>query len=133
MPELPPDPRAEIDARIKHFKKQTQKLNLEFLEAQEELARATQAVRQGASGQAPVAISGPTAAPMGATTPLRSGVVTVAAFSGGVGWALHTPNGELWFDTRDHAITYAREVFAECEVEVQLPDGTTVHVSQLES
>ena len=46
MSDLPPDPRAVIDARIHHYKKETQKLNAEFLEAQIELERAREAVRR---------------------------------------------------------------------------------------
>jgi hypothetical protein len=41
MSELPPDPRAVVDERIQRFKKQTQRLDAEFLEAQAELARVT--------------------------------------------------------------------------------------------
>jgi hypothetical protein len=122
MPDLPPDPLAEIDARINHFKKQTQKLSLEFLEAQAELERAQRAVRQGSSGVSP---GRPSATP-------RQGIVIVSPFAGGVGYSLHTANGPLWFDTRPHAIEYAREVFPECEIEVVLADGTVVHVSQLQ-
>ena len=50
MSDLPPDPRAVIDARIHHYKKQTQKLDAEYLEAQLELERAKEAVRRGTRG-----------------------------------------------------------------------------------
>src|SRR5688572_30110165 len=53
MSDIPPDPRAVIDARIRHLKKQTLCLDAEFIEAQLELERAKEAVRRGPRGTVP--------------------------------------------------------------------------------
>jgi serine/threonine-protein kinase RIO1 len=58
MPDLPPDPRAVLDARVRHFKKETQKLNLEFLEAEAELEKMKQAARSGAPSPRPESSEG---------------------------------------------------------------------------
>jgi hypothetical protein len=147
MPTVPPDPRTVLNARIHHFKKQTQKLNLEFLEASADLERAKEAVRESrakpaAAGAAqsagttdtetrpplaelakvPVPSDPPNTAV--AESPL---VVTVRPFAEGVGYALTGQGASLWFDNEAHAIKYAQEVFPHCEIIVVHRDGTVNH------
>jgi hypothetical protein len=141
MPDVPPDPRAVINARIHHFKKQTQKLNLEFLEAEAELERAKEAVRRSRQAKpAAVAIPVPqvvAAAPAPAAAPQESEpasdtapvqlVVTVKPFAGGVGYALAAQGADLWFDTEVHAINYAQDLYPHCPIQVLNRDGSVRH------
>jgi hypothetical protein len=144
MPNVPPDPRAVINARIHHFKKQTQKLNLEVLEAEKDLERAKQAVRQGKpvavpvptptvvvaapipAAPPPVAVAVPMATPTPAVLPVVSAyaTVTVRPFADGVGYSLTMEGTSLWFDNEIHAVNYAQEVFPDCEIVVLQKDGS---------
>lgn len=133
MPDVPPDPRAVIDARIHHLKKQSQKLNLESLEAEADLERAKQAVRRSRSapmtGPTPRAVA---AAPLMSPIPAApatagSAVITIRPFADGVGYALMMEDTSLWFDNEIHAINYAQDVFPNCEITVLHGDGTIRH------
>jgi len=141
MPDVPPDPRAVINARIHHFKKQTQKLNLEFLEAEAELERAKEAVRRSRQPkptvvatpvpQAVAAVPTPAAAPQesepaSGVVPVQL-VVTVKPFAGGVGYALTAQGADLWFDTEVHAINYAQDLYPHCPIQVLNRDGSVRH------
>jgi hypothetical protein len=127
MPNVPPDPRDVINARIHHFKKQSQKLNMEFLEAEAELERAKKAVRQ--SRQAPVAIPTPRVVTPAPTAPIAPGtsVAMIRPFADGVGYSLAKEGTNLWFDNEIHAINYAQEVFPQSEILVLHLDGTVKH------
>lgn len=137
MPDLPPDPRDVINARIHHFKKQSQKLNLEFLEAEAELERAKKAVRQ--SGPKPVTMPIPRVATAVQPTspnpsaipavPFAAGasVLIIRPFADGVGYSLTKEGTNLWFDNEIHAINYAQEVFPQCEILVLHQDGSPKH------
>ena len=128
MPDVPPDPRAVINARIHHFKKQSQKLNLEFIEAEMELERAKEAVRksrQTPRAVPPVARAAPVPPPMPA--PVPKAVMTIQPFANGVGYALRIDGKDLWFDSEIHAINYAQDLHPECDVVVLDSDGTVRH------
>jgi hypothetical protein len=124
-----------INARIRHFKKESQKLNLEFLEAQAELDRAKQAVQQSRSNRGaqpiaarPVAVQ-PTAVPSPAAVPATASpsgrpIVLIQPFAEGVGYSLAMQGASLWFDNEERALAYAQEVFSHCEVRVLNRDGT---------
>lgn len=124
MPEVPPDPRAVINERIRHFKKQTQKLNLEVIEAEAELERAKEAVRQSR-------IKAETPRPMAVLaqvpTPQPRAVMTIRPFEGGLGYALRVEGRDLWFDTEIHAINYVQDLYPQCEIAILNADGTVRH------
>src|SRR6478735_6663416 len=124
MPEVPPDPRAVINERIRHFKKQTQKLNLEVIEAEAELERAKEAVRQSR-------IKAETPRPMAVLaqvpTPQPRAVMTIRPFDGGLGYALRVEGRDLWFDSEIHAINYVQDLYPQCEITVLNADGTVRH------
>jgi hypothetical protein len=137
MPKVPPDPRTVLNARIHHFKKQTQKLNLEFLEASEDLERAKKAVLDSRSQIAGAASPGEVtplasppplaklAQPPTAEVPADAAIaVTVRPFAEGVGYALIAQSANLWFDNEAHAIKYAKEVFPHCVIHVVDRDGS---------
>jgi hypothetical protein len=123
MPNVPPDPRAVINDRIHHFKKQSQKLNLEFIEAEMELERAKEAVRKNRQAQA----MAPTAIPRAVAPVVPKAVMTIQPFANGVGYALRIDGKDLWFDSEIHAINYAQDLYPHCEVAVLNSDGTVRH------
>lgn len=129
MPDVPPDPRAVINARIHHFKKQTQKLNLEFLEAEKELERAKEAVRLARNGM--VAPRSAYPAPVRPIRPVAVAVprpvLAIKPFTGGIGYVLQVENAEYWFDTEIHAINYAQDLYPQCDIAVLNPDGSILH------
>jgi hypothetical protein len=127
MPDVPPDPRAVIDARIHQLKKQSQKLNLESLEAEADLERAKQAVRRSRAVPKPAPTPRVVIAATSSTTPATSAVITIRPFADGVGYALAREDTSLWFDNEIHAINYAQDVFPTCEIVVLQADGTVRH------
>ena len=147
MPNVPPDPRTVINARIHHFKKQTQKLNVEMLEAAADLERAKQVVRDGRSiakaapapsvgagfesrpplaklASAAEAIPPMTIAPAEVAADATPPMVAVRPFAEGLGYALTAQGTNLWFDSEVHAINYAQEVFPHCEIVIFHRDGS---------
>ncbi len=126
MPEVPPDPRAVINERIHHFKKQTQKLNLEFIEAQQELEKAKEAVRL--SRQRTTTAVRPATTPVAVPQPtVAQPTMTIVPFAGGVGYALKGEGADFWFDNEIHAINYAQDLYPYCDIVVMNTDGTLRH------
>jgi hypothetical protein len=125
MPEVPPDPRALINERIHHFKKQTQKLNLEVIEAEQELERAKEAVRLSRMKAAIPARAPASAARPPAPTPRA--VIAIRPFDGGVGFAVRMEGRDLWFDSEIHAMNYIQDLYPHCDIAVLNADGTVRH------